>query len=278
MDNEKVLSDSREEQLEIIRQLRPIDDDFMTKVFEDKACAEVLLSAILDRDDLKVERAVTQFEIKNLQGRSSVLDIYAIDDKGCHYNIEVQRVNKGAEPKRARYNSSLLDANLLMHGVAVSNLPEVYVIFITEHDYFGRKKPLYTVERTIREIGGDLFNDGSHIIYVNSEIQDATRLGRLMSDMHCADPHEMNNEVLSERIRYFKETEEGLTTMCKLMEEYGDRREAKGILLAGTRFVLNLWNSGMRDPQQIANLTNLSLDEVKKLLEEDNGITTDPRL
>lgn len=267
MDDEKVFPDSREEQLEIIRQLRPIDDDFMTKVFEDKACAEVLLHAILNRDDLRVERSITQYELKNLQGRSSILDIYAVDNEGNHYNIEVQRVNKGAQPKRARYNSSLLDASLLMHGVDVLKLPEVYVIFITEHDYFGKKKPVYTIERTIRELDGDLFNDGSHIIYVNSEIQDATRLGQLMSDMYCADPNKMNSEVLSERTRYFKETEEGLTTMCKLMEEYGDKREARGVLLAASKFVLNLWNSGMRDLQQIANLTNLPLEEVKKLLE-----------
>ena len=40
-----------EEYLHRIQNLRLIDDNFMTKVFEDKECSEFLLQVILDRDD-----------------------------------------------------------------------------------------------------------------------------------------------------------------------------------------------------------------------------------
>lgn len=40
------------------------------------------------------------------------LDILAVDEADRVYNIEVQRNDKGAGVKRARYNSSLLDANV----------------------------------------------------------------------------------------------------------------------------------------------------------------------
>ena len=58
---------------------RLLDDDFMSKVFEDKNCVEFLLQIILKRDDLKVTSVSSQYVIKNLQGRSVRLDILAVD-------------------------------------------------------------------------------------------------------------------------------------------------------------------------------------------------------
>ncbi len=60
MANEQELPDDRKEKEEIIRNFRLMDDTFMSKVFEDKACAELLLRIILGRDDLTVQEAVTQ--------------------------------------------------------------------------------------------------------------------------------------------------------------------------------------------------------------------------
>ena len=44
------------------------------------------------------------------------LDIKAEAGDGRPLDIEVQNKDEGAEPKRARYNSSLLDANALKKG------------------------------------------------------------------------------------------------------------------------------------------------------------------
>lgn len=163
--------------LQRLSKLRLMDDDFMCKVFEDKNCVELLLQIILKRTDLQVQKVHTQHEIKNLQGRSVRLDIIAIDRDEKIYNIEVQRNNKGAEAKRARYNSSLMDANITEPGDKYQNLPESYVIFITEHDILKGNQPLYHVNRRIEETG-EQFDDGTHIIYVNSQIRDETVLGK----------------------------------------------------------------------------------------------------
>ena len=80
-----------EEDLQRIREFRLIDDDFMTAVFEDHACAEFLLQIILKRNDLVVREVHGQYNIKNLQGRSVRLDILAVDQDNRAYNIEVQR-------------------------------------------------------------------------------------------------------------------------------------------------------------------------------------------
>ena len=53
-----------EEDLQRLRGLRLIDDDFMAAVFEDSACAEFLLQIILKRDDLTVKEVHGQYSIK----------------------------------------------------------------------------------------------------------------------------------------------------------------------------------------------------------------------
>ena len=261
--NSNISSEHSEELLNIIENFRLMDDTFMSKVFEDKACAELLLRVILNRNDLTVVRVVSQFELKNLQGRSARLDIYAVDEHGKKYD--------GAAPRRARYNSSLLDANLLNPGDKFDELPESYIIFITEHDVLKGGKPLYTVNRTISELDHAIFTDGSHIIYVNGEIRNGTALGELMQDFFCKDPREMHYKVLSDRAGYFKKDKEGVYTMCKLVEDYSEKRARQAAELASNeravRMANNLWNKGERDLQQIADLTDLPLDEVKKLFE-----------
>ena len=54
---------------------------------------------------------------------------------------------------------------------------------------------------------------------MNSEIQDDTELGRLMHDFHCKAASDMQDGVLAKRIYELKESEEGVTHMCKVLEE-----------------------------------------------------------
>ena len=50
---------------------------------------------------------------------------------------------------------------------------KIKVTITPENDILGENRPLYTIDRTIAE-SGKLFNDGMHIIYVNSQIRDDT--------------------------------------------------------------------------------------------------------
>ena len=213
-----------EEYLHRIQNLRLIDDNFMTKVFEDKECSEFLLQVILDRDDLTIREVHSQYGLNNIQGRSARLDILAVDEQNKAYNIEIQRNDRGAEVRRARYNSGLMDANITEPGDRYDQLYETYVIFITENDILKAGLPIYHIERTIQETGMP-FGDGAHIIYVNSQIKDDTKLGRLMQDFTCTNPDDMNYPVLAQRVRYFKEDTKGVATMCRAFEEV--REEGK---------------------------------------------------
>lgn len=74
---------------------------------------ELILRIILGRDDIKVKSVRTQEPMKNLQGRSAILDVHAVDSTNKEFDIEIQRQDAGAGAKRARHNSSLLDAHIL---------------------------------------------------------------------------------------------------------------------------------------------------------------------
>ena len=224
MDFEK----KHQEDLQRLRGFRLLDDDFMTKVFEDISCAELLLRIILNDEGIRVLEAHSQRGIKNLQGRSVKLDILAVDSHNRVFNVEVQRSDRGAGAKRARYNSALIDANVTEPGDQYEDLNETFVIFITENDVMKAGLPIYHIDRVVRETG-KLFEDEEHIIYVNSQIKDETKLGRLMHDFSCTDAKDMSNKVLADRVRYFKEDERGVEIMCREMEIMRNQAHEEGI-------------------------------------------------
>ena len=262
------LERKRLEDLRRIQSLRLLDDDFMNKVFEDKACAEFLLQIILERTDLTVQKVHSQHNPKNLQGRSVRLDILATDEAGRVYNIEVQRSDKGAGAKRARYNSSLIDANITEPGDNYENLNETYVIFITEHDVLKAGRPIYHIDRMIQETSAS-FGDGSHILYVNAQIKDNTALGQLMHDFACTKAEEMHYPILAKRVRYFKEEQEGVATMSRIFEEIkreaaqeAARKTAREKSIQVARRMLMM---GKYSYEEISAISDLTMDEVKAL-------------
>lgn len=65
--------------------------------------------------------------------------------------------------------------------------------------------------------------------YSNSEITDETALGKLMHDFRCRHASEMKYGVLSKKVSSLKNTDEGVDSMCKAVEEYGMELREAGI-------------------------------------------------
>jgi len=268
-----------EEDLQRLRGFRLLDDDFMTKCFEgDTACIQLVLRIVLEIPDLEVTDVRTQVFVENLINRSVRLDVLATDGTGRKINVEIQRADKGAGRKRARYNSSMIDANLLPKGGDFDDLPETYVIFITERDVLGKGQAIYHIERTILETN-EPFADGSHIVYVNGAYRGETPLGRLMHDFACTSPAEMYYDVLRDRVRFFKESKEGVVIMSKVMEELRlesfQEGKAEGIVegkAEGKKSVVeSMLADGSLTLEKIAKLAGWTLDEVKRLQIERNA-------
>ena len=210
----------QQKDLQRLEQLRPIDDDFMRCLFKDNIpLAELVLRIITGKKDLIITDCETQKDMKRLGGARSVcLDAYGTDSDMKKYDLEIQRADKGADPHRARYHSSVLDVENLRSGQEFKELPDTYTIFITERDFFGKGKPVYSIER-MNLTAGSFFEDGEHILYVNGEYRGDSDLGKLMHDFNCTRADDMNFELMAERTRYFKENPEGVSRMCKIMED-----------------------------------------------------------
>lgn len=260
--------------MERIQSLRLMDDDFMTIVFSgNNKLTEFLLRIILERDDLSVQSSLTQKEKHNIFGRSVRLDILAVDTEGKQYNIEIQRADKGASEKRARYNLSMLDSHSLKRNDDFSALPETYIIFITEHDIYGENAPIYHVTQCIKVNGKELaFNNGVHTIYVNGAYHGEDAIGYLMHDFRESNADKMYYAEIADNVRFHKQQTKEVTTVCRAFEEYGNERaaEARAETQKEDRisFAKKLLKDGTMSIERIAELVELSLDEVQRIEKE----------
>ena len=262
------IDQKHQEDLQRLRGFRLLDDDFLTKCFEgDTASIELVLRIVLEKPDLKVLDVRTQVFVGNLLNRSVRFDILATDSTGAKINVEIQRADKGAGRKRARYNSSMMDATLLKKGDDFDNLPETWVVFITENDVIGKGLPLYPVERCFLGTG-ERFEDGSHILYVNGAYRGDTPIGKLMHDFSCTNAADMYYTTLADRVRFFKESKEGILIMCKVMEDMRKESLQEGIKEGAINTAKRMLTDGILTLEKIAEYAGLPLDEVKKLKAE----------
>ena len=210
-----------------LKKMRMLDDTLMKCVFRgSKPSVDLVLRIILQRNDLEVVSFTVSKEYKNLQGHSVCLDVFAVDKDGKHYDIEVQCDDRGADPKRARFNSSMMDIEMLGKGQGYDTLKESITIFITKNDVFKKGKAIYHFIRTEKESGEPL-GDGSHIIYANASYVGDDAVGWLMSDLREPDPQKMHYDVLAKRVYYLKYDPEGEKEMCEIMEKIVERRAKK---------------------------------------------------
>ena len=227
------IDQKHQEDLQRLRGFRLLDDDFLTKCFEgDTASIELVLQIVLEKPDLKVLDVRTQVFVENLLNRSVRLDILATDSTGAKLNVEVQRSDKGAGRKRARYN-------------------------------MGKGQPLYPIERCFLGTG-ERFEDGSHILYVNGAYRGDTPIGKLMHDFSCTDAADMYYGTLADRVRFFKESKEGIEIMCRAMEDMRNQTLKEGAINSAKRMLAD----GILTLEKIAEYAGLPLDEVKKLKAE----------
>ena len=268
---DKITLQTREE----IAKMTLMNNNFMNLALEDNiSCVEEMLRVILEKQDLVVRTARTQ---KFFQGfkRSVYLDIFAEDSNGVLYNIEIQQADEGADPRRARFHTGMIDVHNLKAGQDFKKLPECYVIFITLNDVLDKY-----IDGSMKS-----FDDGSHLIYINGSAKDnGTEVGKLVHDLRCTKADEMFFPRLAARIKFLKEDERGV----KIVSDYFAKREAKAVkeaveeavrkaVIATEKkdakaqkkekesMVLNLINLGKLSLEEIAECSGLTLKKIRML-------------
>ena len=219
---------TKKERDEYLRGLNPIDDLMFRKMAEHKEFCEEILRVILGDYELVVTDNMQQFDLKNLQGRSVVLDAKCITGDGRYINIEVQKANDDNHLKRVRYNASVLTANVTETGKQFEFVPDICIIFISAFDLFKGNLPLYHVKKVVVETD-QIIDDGLTEIYVNAAVDDGSKLAKLMKVFTNNDVYdEADFPVTSEIKARFKKDEGGTVKMDATLQKWMQESEEIG--------------------------------------------------
>ncbi len=238
-----------------LKELNLTSDLLSSVVFEDTAAIQDVLRILTGICDLKILRVEPQRSLRNLYGRSSILDIWAEDSRGNQYNMEIQIAENEDHLKRSRFIQSRIDSRSLGSGMGYDELPDLYLIFVTEKDFLNVRTGITRIVRIIKGTDRQIEN-GVHEIYANleypAEDEEVTRLLQFIGDTNNPEISRDGFQNLSVRLEYLKNETGGARGMCELME-----RE---------------WNNGREEGRKEGELFRLIDQVVKK---RDRNITVE---
>ena len=289
MDNESKADEERRHRLEVeslVAQLRAIDDIMFRKLCENIAFVEEILRVILEDDKITVVEVIPQDSIQNLRGRSVILDAYCKLGNGSYCNVEVQRSDSDDHFRRVRYHAACITANVVDPGEQFEQVDDLVVVYISEFDPFDEGRTVYHVRNMVEETGRAVL-DGLREIYVNTKYNDGSEIAELMQCL--LEPVVTNPKfpALAQELQAEKGNVKGDESMCKLVEEYaqkrakeyGEQQKAEGLIegrkegikegkTAGTlETLVSLVKEKSLDPVAAARKANMSESEFMKLVQ-----------
>ena len=212
--------------MEFVQKLRPIDNAFFPVLGQDPGVMEEILRVILNDNTLTVEKVIAEYTLPNLPGRGVRLDSFCETGDGHRINVEVQKADDDDHIRRCRYNAAGMTWKEAEKGTRFKDLPDVCVVYITEHDFLHGGRTVYHVDKILRE-NGSLIDDGSSVIYVNTAVNDGSAISDLMRCFMQKTVNDPRFPRLSERVHQYKNTEKGAAEMCEELERYIDEITAE---------------------------------------------------
>ena len=207
--------------MEFVQKLRPIDNAFFPVLGQDPGVMEEILRVILNDNTLTVEKVIAEYTLPNLSGRGVRLDSFCETGDGHRINVEVQKADDDDHIRRCRYNAAGMTWKEAEKGIRFRDLPDVCVVYITEHDFLHGGRTVYHVDKILRE-NGSIIDDGSSVIYVNTAVNDGSVISDLMRCFLQKTVNDPRFPRLSERVHQYKNTEKGAAEMCEELERYID--------------------------------------------------------
>lgn len=232
-----------EQKKALVAQFNLMDDTFFSVVMEHNDAAEYLLTQLLGKP-IKIIENKTQYSIRNAESHSIVLDALVEDEDHNLYDVEVQVGDKKNHERRIRYYRTAIDWSYLEKGRDFSELPELYMIFISDFDPFDLNRNHYEIKEYVED-SEVCYNDGVHRLYFNTAVKDESGLSKLLQYLADSDVKNDNFGALSRQVNYHKLQNEGVGSMCKAVDEYGKSREEKGKIEGKIEAVKNMLKKNM---------------------------------
>lgn len=256
-----------------INQMTPMSDILSQVMFENNTeLVEYIVRLLTRITNIRIAKVEVQKTFPATSAfRSARLDVYALDDQGNRYNIEIENNIKNANPDRALFYLSMIFSHSIKKGIKNIKLKPAYIIFITKEDYFNQGKPLYHF--TISDNNLDLsLGKQTNIIYLNLKNKTDKRLLDFQHDFLCSDPNDMRVDVISRSVRYYKATKEGVSKMCEISRQiYKDGKadgirigKADGIRIGQIKSYADLINKKIITINQALSSLNMSIEDFLK--------------
>ena len=261
----------REHRLKDLEQLTLLSDVFMSVALSHRNACQHVIRILMDDPGIELVSVRTQYVVSKVISHGARLDVLAEDKKGIICHLEIEGADVADHARRTRFYGSVTDGEFLRKGRDYSELPERYIFYISRKDIWKDGYTVYEEEKRFRQTG-EKHNDGSHLIYVNAEIDDGSRIAKLMKYFKKADPFDDSEGELSKRVRFLKTEEGGIEIMCEIMEKIREEGKQEGELIG----IREGRKSGMLESHKKTawNLEKMGmpLDTIAKVVEEDISV------
>ena len=216
----------RERRVKEARKFNLLSNVFMSVALQDKDACQHVLRILLDMPNLTVKEIRSQYRISKVTSHDAILDVLAEDENGRLFNIEIQRGDTIDHARRVRFYGSMVDSEYLEKGCGYDELPDVFIVYISETDIWKTGTTFCEVEKSLKfQSTSDeaptrrTYGDGQKILFVNAEIDDGSAKAELMKYFKTANPHDRSQGALSDRVHYLKCEEGGHSEMCEIADK-----------------------------------------------------------
>lgn len=143
------------------------DDFIFSKVFLDPVITKEMIHRVLPELPLgKVTILNSQQELTSTHdAKGGRFDIYAEDEEGNRYDVEMQVVNHQNLPQRTRFYQSSLANDAFERGQNYSQADNAYVIFFCCFDPFGLGEQRYEIKRRVSKYPDYPYCDGETTLF-----------------------------------------------------------------------------------------------------------------
>ena len=210
-----------------------------------------------------------------------------LEGDDVRYDIEMQVRKQNDLTQRNTYYTSMLVVDSLRKGMSYKELPHIFVIFICIFDPFDVGKERYIASERLCSEGKDItdevnYNGGYDKIYLNAGSvkptytegnKDLTNFLEYIRNNVISDEltEEMNNLVENTRIN--AEVELEYMTLEEKLNEFKAEGIAEGEKKTRIETARNLLLMGKLTNSEIADSTQLSLEEIGKITQELKNMT-----
>ena len=258
----------------LFKELEFKDAFLFAAALEDAELCRLMLERILGFPIRKVVVHTEHAIAVNPDYRGVRLDVYADDENGSVYNVEMQTTDEGNLAKRSRCHQGQMDVSLLEPGTKFQQLPDSYVIFICTFDPFGRGLYRYTCYPVCKEDGKPLL-DGTCRIFLNTHGTNADEVPEELVDFlnyveHSCLPAAGEDDLLQRlqsrisTLKHSRVMEERYMLFGEMLED--ERREGRE---EGRTSMLSLIEALLND-DRTADIPRLSKEPefLKEMLED----------